>query len=653
VFDPGPLRIDDLLLEVPTLGIHLDLRDVPPPPTSERDPRIEAKRAAWAVWRDGVLAYRRAVWRLCGERVWGDTGQPLPRAELPVDEGDATFFREIEYARCARDPVYFATVWCAVNETRGGFRRKKGWQPAIPYPFQVALIRWLTACFDATEDEGAEEAITAVVAKARTLGVTWWICIWVLHGWLFRTAFTAKLVHRKEEEVDSPKLDSLFSRITAQFGFIKRGSLADDINNPLAVPVWLRPTAFDPLQHKSGRFLVNPANGNEVTGESTTITAGRGSRGTFGWIDEAAVIDKMKQVAGSMTETVNLMLLTSSETIEVSADFLDVVSGMQRANDPHLFEISWWLHPLYTQRWLEVKRRQYEEKDNLVAFYREILRDAGAGLLSWCYPKTREPGWLSAHAGDFPYLTGAPTCFGIDPGRDDECALSVLCRDLLVPGGWRLFAAYANRAQEPEFYASLIAGVEDARYTYGPVERAFMEQMRVALYPEIGYGDPYGGNAVTSKADAWYAKMLAWWVALEERIAAGDAWSDDDRSPAAPRFVLPADLARRHFAIPISCGWKKEQRSLQGRRTSLMRMLDVLVFDDDPQVQETLRAVQNQRWEVTDGARSAEQTTARHDHRWTHRTSTLEYWAVHLAPTIDLGEADEDDSFAPYDQLTA
>ncbi len=492
-----------------------------------------------------------------------------------------------------RDPGYFIAIWTATFESRGGFGRAKGWQPFIPYPFQVAWVRWFERILDLAE-VGDEPAI-GPNSKARTMGVSNTAMDCVLWAFLFVPNFTTKLVSRKEDLVDSASLDSLMARITAQFDH-KRGQPA---GNPLALPRWHWPEGFDCGVHKQHLILRNPENGNEINGESTNATTGRGGRATLAIVDEASFIPNLKHVLGSMTETVAAALLISSESVEVGTDFMDIVSEAKQSGDPKLLETDWWMHPHYTARWLEVQRQKYEDAGNLPAFYREILRDAGAGLTAWAYPKSRLP---HVGVGDFPYVPGSPVWVGFDPGYDDETAITLLCRDLLT-GRYRLFAAYANSGQEPEFYASLLSGVADPRFDYGATEAALMEMMRRLPTPEALYGDPNGASRATGSS-SWYIKMKLWW----------------DETPGARQ-------------IPIITSWKMTKgdagRSLQGRRTALMGLLDRLDFNDDPQgqVKETLRSIQNQKWDVSE-RRSAEQRTPKHDHRWTHRTSAMEYFAV-------------------------
>lgn len=583
-------------LQIPDLP--RELRLVPPSPTHEDDPGIDAWRADYARWKQGVLAYRRRRWRACGERVDGITGKPLPEHAPEIDPNEVQVERLKELVRCARDRVYFRAIWCATFESRGGFNRVKGWQPFIPYPFQVRWSRWYERIKQLSEE--SDEPALGPNSKPRTMGVSNTSCNDVLHDWIWEEHFFAKLVSRKEDLVDSPSLDALMTRITAQFDW-KRGQPA---GNPLHIPRWMWPAGFDPAVHKQHLILRNPENGNEINGESTNATTGRGGRATIALVDEASFIPNLKHVLGSMTETVAATILVSSESVEVGTDFLDIVSEFKQTGNDNLLEIDWWEHPHYDARWLELKRKQYEDQGNLPAFYREILRDAGAGLTAWAYPKARDLGWIAEHVGDFPYVTGSPVWIGFDPGNDDETAINVLCRDM-VSGRYRLFAAYANSGQEPEFYASLLAAVEDPRFRYNTAEEAFMDVMRRLPLPQAMYGDPYGNNR-TSGRDTWYVKMTKWWKEQED---------------ASDKPV--------RYRIPIVLGWKKDQRSLQGRRTALMKLLDRLDFHDDPygQVKETLRAVQNQKWDVAEN-RSAEQKHPRHDHRWTHRTSALEYFAV-------------------------
>ena len=610
-YRPGPLTIPDL---------PKDLRDVPALPTGPDDPNMEAIRADWRRWRDGVIHYRRRIWRLCGERRDGATGQPLPEDAPEIDPDEAEQYRALELARCMADSVYFKAVWCAVHETRGGFGRAKGWQPAVPYPFQVAYHRWRDFLLDLAEAQ--DERVTAADSKARTMGITWDLCLWDLHGFLFREAFVAKLVSETAAKVDSGSLDSLFSRITSQFDW-KRGRT---VGNPLHLPTWMWPAGFDRERDKVDMLLANPENGNEINGEGTKSTTGRAGRATVGDVDEAAAITGLKHTLGALTETLGLTILTSSESVKEDTFFVEYVEELRQRDSPLLFEVDWWMHPLYTQAWLEATRETYAQRGDLAAFEREILRQGRAGLSAYCYPKAR-----GIQPGDFPYVPGSPVWVGFDPGMDDETALVVLCRDL-VTGRYRLVTAYSNRSQEPEFYASLISGIEDERFAYGPAEHAFMAEMAAMPLPEALYGDPYGSNKVAG--GGWYVKMMAWWDEQEKRLA--------------------AEGTPRRLQVPVVLNWKRTGpgagRNLQERRIACNALLDRLDFHDDPQgqVRETIRALQSVKWDVDD--RAAEQRSPKHNHQHTHRTSALEYFAVNKdSLPLDLGPASND----PYEAVTA
>jgi len=596
MFDPTDLTIRFL---PGTLGT------VPPPPDGSDDPDGDAKRAAWFAWRDDVIAYRRHRWLACGERVDGITGEPLPPSFPRTAPDEIIEARAQELDACRRDPAYFLTVWCALKETRADAPDEDesaepedppGWIPAIPYGFQVAMLRWF--------NDRVRLRRAGLVSKSRDMGATWLACIWALHGWLFRPAFTAKFISRSQVAVYSRSEDAIFSRIALQFGYKPGLALppAGKPNqiNPLALPRWFWPQGFDPSSHMTELLLSNPGNGNELNGEATSMRSGRGGRGTVVFVDEMAFIEDARHIFGTLRATAGARIGISSESIEINPDFCEMADIRRKANNGSLLDLDYWLHPGHDQHWLVQQRAECEEDGNLDSFYREVLRDAAAGLGTWAYPYLRNN---NVTVGDFPYVTGAPIWVSIDPGFDDECCLLWFSRDP-VTQRVRLLRCYLNRGQPPEFYAALIAGVRtdgredpDIPWRLGPVEEETIEWVAsLPVRPTFVYGDPAGGQHTAGKKSSWYDRMSIFW-------------------------------AQHGWVKGVSYkGLGVDTRPFQIRRTSLMTLLPRLDFHDGPGVREALRAIADSRFDSAED-RVTEQKAMRHD-KLSHPRSAAEFFAV-------------------------
>ena len=550
------------------------LRAVPTPPLGPDDPLWAQKRAEQQAWIDGVRRYRDEVTIL--------TADSTPGHE---------HLRAIERVRCERDLVYFVTVYCSLKETRiaEDDDAPAGWQPAIPYAFQVGMMRWVIWLI--------EQQKTGLKSKSRDMGATWFDCLVVLGAWLFWPTFTAKLVSRGQAYVDSNSEDAMFSRIMAQFDY-KGGDAA---GNPYAIPRWLWPKGFKPEKHKTELLLRNPANGNEINGEATTMRAGRGGRCTFALSDELAFQQDGRHTFSTMRATAGSRLGLSSESLEVSDDFMQMVSARKARAPETVLELDYWLHPHHDQDWLDEQKADYEADDNLPAFYREVLRDPAAGLTSWLYPKARDIyNEIHQHKRPHPYLRGAPVWVTMDPGFDDDCAVHWISREPLT-GRYRVIASYANSHQVPEFYAALIQGHDDpqGRWVMHQPERDLMAWVKTLPRPRFVFGDPAGKQRHVGDDTTWYALMQRYW--------------------------------RQHGWVQVVTHDRVTQtdRTAQNQRNALNSLLPNLDFHYTPQVIETLRCIAESRLDET-GNRKTEQKDAPHDHDLTHRTSALAYFAISM-----------------------
>lgn len=539
------------------------LRVVPPEAVSERDPEQPAKRAAWEAWRDGVARYRMQ------RRIATDPTK--------VGEEQAALQQLVERARCTRDSAYFVAVWCSIYEARDDEDHTPGWKPAIPYPFQVRFLRWRDERMAAPRRTRG-----GFISKARDMGATWYLLFGALHGFLFKQAYVAKLVSRMEAMVDNgADVDAMFGRIAGQF---------DAERNPdHHLPAFLMPAGFEFGKHRTHLKLLRPDNSNAINGEATTKRTGRGGRCTEAIEDELAFWDDAEETHGTLGATAGCQFGNSSESVEISDAFSRMVSAAKMRAPETVFEMDWWLHPERNQEWLENERNSPAYASNPEKFAREVLRQPYAGFGGWAYPQSRE-----METGHFPYQPGQPVWIAIDPGFDDETAIHWLSRDEFT-GRYRVIRSFTDARKPPEYYADLIWGHDDPE---SPTNPAIAEWVRSILPPQFVYGDPAGSQK--HAGDSFYDKMHLRWAELSRQSG------------------------RKGLAVTYS--WLQDDRRFQGRRMALMELLPNMDFHNDNGVPETLRALQESRWDDNPN-RQAEQKVLRHD-QFSHRRSSLEYFAV-------------------------
>ncbi len=190
----------------------------------------------------------------------------------------------MELARCRVDPEHWCNRWCFTLDPRG-----PGLIPFDLFPVQSRFFWWLA------ERERNQEG--GLVEKSRDLGVTWLCVAWAVHGWLFRVGFSCGFGSRKEtyvDEIGDP--DSIFE---------KARILIENL------PEWMRPAGYNRTRHAGYCKIVNPENGNTVTGEAGD-NIGRGGRKTVYFVDEAAFIERAELIERSLSQTTNCRIDVST-----------------------------------------------------------------------------------------------------------------------------------------------------------------------------------------------------------------------------------------------------------------------------------------------------------------------------------------------------
>lgn len=140
------------------------------------------------------------------------------------------------------------------------------------FPKQEEIIHF----FEMVETGDDLGGFTGIVEKSRDMGVTWLVCFFLIHRWLFRPGFKGAVGSRKEDLVDkSDDPDCIFEKLR----FIIRH-----------LPKWMLPRGWNDRIHDKHMLLLNPETGSTITGEGGN-NIGRGGRNMLYFVDESAFLE--------------------------------------------------------------------------------------------------------------------------------------------------------------------------------------------------------------------------------------------------------------------------------------------------------------------------------------------------------------------------
>ena len=556
---------------IPFLPDHLTV--IPPAPRSGDDPEADARRAAYLLWRDEMYRYR------------------LERHTVVASDPHLI---ELERYYCARDFGYWLTMYGTIFEPREDRNSLGGGNlPYIPFAKQIDLANFV---FWVLTQRGPNA--DAAISKARDIGVSWMFCAIALWGWLFRSPWNVLLISRKEDLVDSKNHRSLFAKIDR----LRRG-----------LPPWMMPEGFSENDHRMKLFLMNPANGNELAGESTTSNAGRADRATFVGLDEGALIPQLTEVWNGLAATTSHRIVFSSVHLSEGLDFYNLCTGNDMEYRPALFELDWWDNPLNDDVYLANERVRYASRPH--DFEREIMRNPHAGVSTWVYGRLWEPKYEPDPLYN-EIQAMAATYIAIDPGKLDDTAI-VIIQENPATLETVIIDAYQNKGMDADFYGTLLSAKPDhVKYpgAYGPREEEFVELVRDIPSPTY-CGDVYGDHAHGATLDTVYSVLLRY------------------QNPQGGQILVNRDrLGNKDRGM-----YARSRSTFKGRQQSLNELIDGLRFATRPGARFAHKCLTHHRFKPVDDARGLmnEPSTPLHD--WTsHVAQACEFYAVYKATRSEL-----------------
>lgn len=195
-----------------------------------------------------------------------------------------------------------------------------------------------------------------LVEKSRDCGVSWLSTSFAATMWIFEPGFSSGFGSFKEEKVDQKgQPDSLFEKIRI---FIDN------------LPVIFLPQAFSEREHSSFMRIINPENGNTISGE-VGDNVGRGGRKSIYFVDEAAFIEHQEEADRSLSQTTNCQIDISTPNGNGNAFYK---KRLKFDKTGKLFIFDWRDDPRKDAAWYQ---KQKDEQDE-VTVAQEIDRDYNA-----------------------------------------------------------------------------------------------------------------------------------------------------------------------------------------------------------------------------------------------------------------------------------
>ncbi len=442
--------------------------------------------------------------------------------------------------KCRRDPVWFINAFGWTLDPRNVAEGLPGVLPLRLRPRQEEYVAWLDA-----RVMGRQNGLTE---KSRDEGMTWVLCAYYVHHWLFWRDFKGGIGSRKEVLVDRlGDMDSIFEKI--RFIIDK-------------LPAWLRPQGFKRKVHAPFMRVLNPQNGNTITGESGD-NIGRGGRNTLYFVDEHAAIERAESVDSALSENTRTIIYGSTPKGVGNLFFKKRFSGKIP-----VFTFSWRNNPdkNYTVHYLdergEVKTMHpwyewaVERIDDPVIIAQEIDIDYTASVTGIVIPAK----WVQASL-KLALVPQNPRQGGLDVGSEHG--------DRTV---------YAMRAGPAVLHVAAIAGEsveDDVR------ERATRDQIQTLQYDRLGVG---AGITRTLHRDRASLPFAIEGIANSQKPT-GTEYPDRPELTARQRFGNYAAELWWRLRLRFQNTWLRVEK---GQNIPDDECISLMALADDPDLQRLL-----------------------------------------------------------------
>ena len=357
--------------------------------------------------------------------------------------------------KAMEDPVYFFdTFLYTFNPKVEPFHHR-----FKTFPFQKRMIRDLVKTINGGED--------IFIEKCREMGATYTtlgVFIWM---WLWMPASNFLIGSRKEDYVDNRRGGVVGNKEESLFGKI------DYMMSRL--PQFILPPSYNPDKHFNYMSLVNPDNGNAISGESSNQNFSRGGRQRAILLDEFAFWENDGAAWGSTADTTNCRIVLTTPGIRPGK-----AKRLRFGKDGEKIRVvtlTYNLDPRKTKKWL----KEQKERRSVEDFNREIMINWELSIAGRVYSEIQNAAY-----GDYPIIDNAILYCSGDYGLDGTAWLFWQMNP--ANGKPRLIDAYVNEGEIIQFYFPLFGKPIDSKFVYSDDDLKAINQ--ISQYPKaIHFGD--------------------------------------------------------------------------------------------------------------------------------------------------------------------
>lgn len=361
--------------------------------------------------------------------------------------------------KSSKDPIYFFNAFLYTYNPKV----KDGETPHLrfkTFPFQNRLIIEIIDAMRKGNDLFIEKC-REMGATYTTLGVFIWL-------WLFEPGTNILLGSRKEDYVDNRRGSSSGNKDESLFGKI------DYMLERL--PQFLLPEGYNKDRNFTNMSLINPENGNVISGESANPNFSRGGRFRIIMLDEFAFWDFGEAVWGSTADTTNCRIILTTPGIKPSK-----AKRLRFGKDGEKIKVitlTYDMDPRKTKKWLDQQRERRSSED----FSREIMINWELSITGRVYPEID-----NASVGDFPFMQMEPLYCSWDFGLDGVAF--IFWQFNKSNGRWRMIDGYTNDDKPMPFYLPFFGKPIGSEFNYTDDDLKAINQIN--QYPKAThFGDP-------------------------------------------------------------------------------------------------------------------------------------------------------------------
>lgn len=360
--------------------------------------------------------------------------------------------------QAANDPVFF------INEFLWTFNPRQS-----PYHFPFRLFPFQYDVVYALKD-AIENGHDLFFEKCREMGASYVTLAVLFWFWLFVPGSNFLVGSRKEDYVDNTKGDSaeLSNKEESLFG-----KLEYFINHIESLAL---PQGFISKKHLTYMSLVNPDNGNSISGESSNPNFSRGGRQKAVLLDEFAFWENDSAAWGATADTTSCRIVLTTPGIRPTK-----AKRLRYGQDGEKIKVLTLSHekdPRKTAEWLAREKERRSAED----FAREIMINWEGSIEGRVYPEIKQ-----AQLGNYPYDPAwslfASWDFGLDGTSLGLWQLNPL------NGKPRRVDSYENSDKPIQYFFPFFGQPIDSLYSYTEADIDAIDDFKVYKRP-VHFGDP-------------------------------------------------------------------------------------------------------------------------------------------------------------------